>query len=276
MPNIVEVTQGWFVLSQCYEQTGQLKKAIEGYKKCVKMAPHKIIYSLKLSGTYVKIKQYDKAIATLSNALKHADKTDSIEVQHELIKLYQMNKQYDLAMERLKTLQTQLPDNLQLAKLQSSLYVKMEHWQKATQLYAKLYQMHPNDQQITQSYAWLLATCPQENLRDGNKALTLAQSMIAKNPTNAIQKLRILAASYAAMGNFDLASQQVQSAIDKIDILKSQIKEPKQVAALEKLLEQLNQRRDTYTKGQMGSNAINHIGEQLRIETKMITKSRMP
>ena len=60
-----------------------------------------------------------------------------------------------------------------------------------------------NDPTAQNDYAWMLATHPDDALRDGELALTLAQRAITANPSAAF--LDTLAAAYAEVGNFTQA-----------------------------------------------------------------------
>lgn len=71
------------------------------------------------------------------------------------------------------------------------------------------------DQVSLGNVAWILATCPEAEYRDGNKALTLAQQLLAgnaKDPSN----LDNLAAAYAELGQFERAVDVQQQAIQAL------------------------------------------------------------
>jgi tetratricopeptide (TPR) repeat protein len=51
------------------------------------------------------------------------------------------------------------------------------------------------------SLAWLLATCPDDSVRDGKRALALAEEIVAAVPQDAAY-LSTLAAAYAEVGRF--------------------------------------------------------------------------
>ena len=62
------------------------------------------------------------------------------------------------------------------------------------------------------SLAWLLATCPDERVRDGAKAVRLSEQALRPDPNNA-NKLDTLAAALAAAGRFrDAVSTQEKAA----------------------------------------------------------------
>jgi tetratricopeptide (TPR) repeat protein len=75
----------------------------------------------------------------------------------------------------------------------------------------------PDDDYAQANLAWVFATSPDVSLRDGSKALELAESLTERlghaNDLNAIQALQILAAAYAETGRFPQATQAAQQAL---------------------------------------------------------------
>jgi len=63
--------------------------------------------------------------------------------------------------------------------------------------------------------AWLLATCPDDRFRDGNRALGLAQRLVAVDPKPA--HIDTLAAAYAATGRFEDAIRTQNQAIATLE-----------------------------------------------------------
>ncbi|ABZ78143.1 Sel1 domain protein repeat-containing protein [Shewanella halifaxensis HAW-EB4] len=71
--------------------------------------------------------------------------------------------------------------------------------------------------------AWILATCPEAQYRNGNKALELSLALLESNeqdPTN----LDNLAAAYAEIGDFNAAISTQQKAIKALDLSADQSK----------------------------------------------------
>ncbi|MCL1126558.1 tetratricopeptide repeat protein [Shewanella surugensis] len=64
--------------------------------------------------------------------------------------------------------------------------------------------------------SWILATCPEAQYRDGNKAESIAKALLASNKNNPIY-LDNLAAAYAEQGNFKAAVETQQKAIKIIE-----------------------------------------------------------
>jgi len=94
-------------------------------------------------------------------------------------------------------------------------------------------QSNPNDVRTLNNLAWVLATCQQPSLRNGSKAVELAElaNQLTQNDNPSI--LNTLAAAYAEAGQFpeavDTAKRalqlaQVQSNQALIDAIKSELK----------------------------------------------------
>jgi len=84
---------------------------------------------------------------------------------------------------------------------------------EAIQQYEKAVQISPTSVPALTNLAWLLATCSNETLRDGNKAVKLAgQANQLLGGTNPVV-LRTLAAGYAETGQFAKAIESAQAAI---------------------------------------------------------------
>jgi Flp pilus assembly protein TadD len=70
----------------------------------------------------------------------------------------------------------------------------------------------PNDPHCRNNIAWVLATSSDESIRDGGKAVALAQEAVALSGGREPQFLRTLAAAYAESGRFSEAVVEAQQA----------------------------------------------------------------
>ncbi len=73
---------------------------------------------------------------------------------------------------------------------------------------------HPDDPQATLQLAWLLATCPDAKLRDGQRALAMATELCDPATCRTTEPLNALAAAYAELSNFTAARDLQQRAVD--------------------------------------------------------------
>ena len=96
----------------------------------------------------------------------------------------------------------------------------------------------PNDRSAANNLAWLLATCPRDDLRRGAEALELAERVCRDPSPPQPAFLDSLAAAYAELGQFDRAAAVVEQAID-LALLRKE----------DALAERLRQRRELYRQG---------------------------
>lgn len=73
-------------------------------------------------------------------------------------------------------------------------------------------QNHPGSAGMKANLAWVLATCPEDSIRDGDKAVRLAESAGALSGYSNPDLLDTLAAAYAEAGRFDDAIKRAQDA----------------------------------------------------------------
>ncbi len=84
----------------------------------------------------------------------------------------------------------------------------------ALENYALVFRLRPGDRGTSNNVAWIRATHPDEQFRDGVKAIDLLQPLAAK-PDSDANLLDTLAAAYAEAGRFDDALQTIQTAIEQ-------------------------------------------------------------
>jgi Flp pilus assembly protein TadD len=82
------------------------------------------------------------------------------------------------------------------------------HWREALRLDSAQHSARNN-------LAWLLATCPDPNVRDPAAAVQLAEELVVVRPD--AQPLDTLGAAYASAGRFDEALEQMARAIARAE-----------------------------------------------------------
>ena len=98
----------------------------------------------------------------------------------------------------------------------ASTFQKSKEYVKAELNYQEAIKLSPNNFEFRLNYARLLATCPDNQIRNGTKALELAKQLIDKNldPNLEPNILATIAYSYAEVGQFNEAVQMMQKSID--------------------------------------------------------------
>ena len=79
----------------------------------------------------------------------------------------------------------------------------------------KAIELNPNNAHAHEALAWMLATCPEENFRDGERAVDLAVRALelTNGAEDKYEYLNTLAAAYAEAGSFEDAIRTQESAL---------------------------------------------------------------
>jgi tetratricopeptide (TPR) repeat protein len=163
-------------IGNALSQKGQVDAAIEQYEKALALDPSLAEVRFNLANAFGQIGRIPDAVAEYREALK------------------------------LKPAYAEAHSNLGFALFQlGDLPEAIGHWQKAVEL-------QPDNAGALNNLAWVLATCPVDQMRDGGKALALAQRASRLDGANPII-LRTLGAAYAETGRYAEAVKAVQSAL---------------------------------------------------------------
>jgi tetratricopeptide (TPR) repeat protein len=107
----------------------------------------------------------------------------------------------------LKSLQTNPVNNLVQMELINGL-LEQKRYRSALTYINKFLEVSPNSIDLLERKAWLFATCPDGNLRNGNAALELAQRLSVRRKNSLSETMRngvVLAAAYAELNQFEKA-----------------------------------------------------------------------
>jgi tetratricopeptide (TPR) repeat protein len=88
------------------------------------------------------------------------------------------------------------------------------HFAAAKTEYQKALELDPKHLPACLGLAWLLATCPDNSLRDGARAVELVEQARALAGFESPQLLDTLAAAYAEAGRFDKAVETAKRALN--------------------------------------------------------------
>jgi tetratricopeptide (TPR) repeat protein len=122
--------------------------------------------------------------------------------------------QLDEAETQLRRALEILPDFVESREDLGFLLFERGRWAEAIECYQEAYRLQPSQVQSQNSLAWLLATCPEASLRDGNKAIKLAQQARQLTGGKDPDILRTLAAAFAEDQRYSDAVATAQEAVE--------------------------------------------------------------
>jgi tetratricopeptide (TPR) repeat protein len=132
----------------------------------------------------------------------------------ERAQAYEANGQYKTALADLDQAMTLRPDSAKYRYLRGIAYAYAGDAEAAKQDFARAEAMDPDSAESYNARAWLMATAPDPQMRDGTKAVESATRACQMTNWNDPEMLETLAAAYAESGDFADAIKWQQKAVD--------------------------------------------------------------
>ena len=123
----------------------------------------------------------------------------------QLGSLYAVKKDYAKAIDLYSTVLKARPKEAAVLIMRAETLVNAGRRAEALTDYDKSLALQPKDVAVLNNLAWLLATAPEANLRDGRRAVMLATQACRMTDYKKDFILSTLAAAYAESGDFDSA-----------------------------------------------------------------------
>jgi len=193
---------------------GKVDEAIIHFQSALQTKPDYVEAHGNLGNVLAQRGRADEAITHLQKVLQI--NPDNAKAHNNLGNVLCQAGRVDEAIAHLQKALQINPDYADAHNNLANVLCRMGRVDEAIAHYQRALEIKPWFGEARNNLAWLLATCPQDSLRNGNKAVELAQRANelagGKNPV----VLRTLAAAFAEAGRFDDARRSIQQAIAMI------------------------------------------------------------
>jgi len=192
-------------------QRGQADEAIAHFQKALQINPDNADTHVNLGNILLQKGKADEAIAHFQQALQI--NPDHAQAHNNLGNALLQKGRVDDAIAHL---QKALQINPGYGKAHNNLgnaLLQRGRVEEAIAQFQQAVQIEPSDPAAQNNLAWLLATCPQASLRNGNKAVELARRANALTGGENPVILHTLATAYAEAGRFSEAVETAQRAL---------------------------------------------------------------
>ncbi|HEX5442719.1 MAG TPA: tetratricopeptide repeat protein [Pirellulales bacterium] len=231
-----------------YQRQGKLDQAIADISEAIKLAPADLEHYYNARGNfYLQKKDYDRALADYNQSLRL--RPDNAYAWNNAGVTRRAKGDYDKAIENLTRAISIDPAYPNAYESRAHAWADKHDYDRALADYAKAIQLDPklldayfgraalwetkgefgkalaDLQKCTQidpdeadahnGLAWLLATCPDDDTRDGPRAVAEAQKACELSAWEDLNAIDTLAAAYAEAGNFDKAVEYAQRAVEQ-------------------------------------------------------------
>ena len=212
-----------------YLQAKDYDKALADVNKSLRQGME-VAPATRLKGViYLQMEKYDDAIRIFKQLRRHVEHKDDAAAQIA----YATAKKglYKSALKMLNDELAKKPESTDFLRTLADMELMFGHWEKAAEVYERILKLNPTDSGVLNNYAWLLATCPDDKLRDGKRALEMAVSACEITFYAEAHILSTLASAHAELGDFEKAREWARKAVElgekekheSLDNLKSEL-----------------------------------------------------
>jgi protein O-mannosyl-transferase len=190
---------------------GRTAEAIEHYQKAIELDPDRAEIYNNLGNLLATQGRTAEAIAQFQKALEVAP--DNAKVHYNLANVLTAQGRVDEAIEHYQRALEQMPDSTHAHYQLGVLLQSRGEFAASVAQFQKVLELEPKHVAAQNNLAWLLATCPDNPVRNGEKAVELAQQAVQLSRGVSPEILDTLAAAYAEAGRFPEAIETAGRAL---------------------------------------------------------------
>jgi protein O-mannosyl-transferase len=208
-PNFAEAQNNLGIL---LAKQGKTAEAIAQYQKAIELNPNRAEFYYNLGNLLAAQGRTAEAMRQFRKALEI--EPDYAKAHYNLADILFAQRQWQGAVEQYRQALKQMPDLVQ-AHYQLGLALQcLGQSADAIAEFQKVLELDPNHVATQNNLAWIRATCPDASLRNGGKAVELAQRAMNLSGGKSPQILDTLAAAYAEAGRFPEAIETARRALE--------------------------------------------------------------
>jgi protein O-mannosyl-transferase len=190
---------------------GQGEAAAREYERALQINPDYADAHYHLGLALIRLDRPDEAIAHYRKAITL--QPDHADAHGNLANVLTVLGRLDEAIAEYQQTLALIPNSVQAHFRYGQALLAQRRYQAASAEFEKTLKLDPAHLPVRISLAWLLATCPDPSIRDGEKAVAQAEQARARAGIESPQLLDTLAAAYAEAGRFPEAVETARRAL---------------------------------------------------------------
>lgn len=189
---------------EMWMRRGNLRQAMETITQYLSLFPQDSAALLLRGQAREGLRDLDNAEADYTAALSHNNQSPARLLR---ARVRAQTRRFPAALKDLQEYLERFPDDMNALLLRSQLLRQTGQYAPSLQDKVRLHQLAPDQPDVCNSLAWLLATCPEAQYRDGPRAVSLARHACEVTKYTNSHLLDTLAAALAEAGEFEEAAR---------------------------------------------------------------------
>jgi tetratricopeptide (TPR) repeat protein len=204
--------RAWHNRGVSYAMVGQSKQAIRDFDRTTELNPRFANAYFNRGEMYCELNDFAAALRDYTRALQ-LEPDDATALNSRGYVFFQSNKHREALRDFSAALRLDA-DNAAALTNRGDVFADLGYYAEALRDYQRSIGIDKNLSHTHQSIAWLVATCPEEQYRDPELALSAAERAVELEGRDNCRNLDTLAAAHAEAGHFDNAQRVVRQAIE--------------------------------------------------------------
>jgi tetratricopeptide (TPR) repeat protein len=195
-----------------YYQLKDNAAALKDIDAAIKINPQLLVAHLLQAEILVAEDRIDEAIANLEKLVPLAP--EQTRLLEPLATFYLVGGQPRKSIETFTKVIELEPENYRALRFRGDANLNTGNHAAAVADFDAAYKLNQEDEGLLNNFAWVLATSPDDKVRDGRRAVELATKAAELSSHSVPHILSTLAAAYAETGDFENAKKWSQKAVD--------------------------------------------------------------
>lgn len=202
----------YFGRGTAYSRLGEIDKAMADYTEAIRLAPNDAGAYARRGLSYNLRGELDNAIQDFTAALR-LQPDERVYILRAVA--YAKKRQHDLSIQDCDMALRLNATSAAAFTTRAVARADQRQYEQAAQDYERALTFNSEFEAAYGRFAWLLATCPREHLRDGKRALQYARKACALSSWDDHRNLETIAAAFAEIGHCAKAARWQRKALER-------------------------------------------------------------